>query len=158
MSSAVWANSTASPYCFRLSITSVSLLHNLSLVRTLLLFTAMGIAWSYGLHTNRQNILKGLNDKLRLILNFICVVLVNLSWDHYKDTTSQDWYLFYRYHGYLLDEGLGLDNGEIFFWKVVLSRTYPVEGGSLIPAVAAVEENVSCSFQKLEDESGVSGS
>ena len=79
MSSAVWANSTASPYCFRLSITSVSLLHNLSLVRTLLLFTAMGIAWSYGLHTNMQNILKGLNDKLRLTLTFICVVLVNFE-------------------------------------------------------------------------------
>ena len=56
---------------------------------------------------------------------------------------------------------LGWTMEKYFFYNNishVLSRTYPVEGGSLIPAVAAVEENVSCSFQKLEDESSVSGS
>lgn len=38
----------------------------------------------------------------------------------------------------------------------VLSRPYPVEGDSLVPVPAAVEENVSCSFQKLQDEASVS--
>lgn len=39
----------------------------------------------------------------------------------------------------------------------LLLRIYLVEGDSLVPILAAVEENVTCSLQKLEDENVISG-
>lgn len=45
---------------------------------------------------------------------------------------------------------------KYLYWLSVLFRLYPVEGDSLVLVLGAVEENVSCSFQKLQDETGVS--
>lgn len=47
-------------------------------------------------------------------------------------------------------------SNERYFEILVLFRLYPVESDSLLSVLAAVEENVSCSFQKLQDERGVS--
>lgn len=58
MSRATWANSTASPYILRLSIRSVSLLHNLSRVWRLLLFPAIGSARS----CKTQNTIQSTNN------------------------------------------------------------------------------------------------
>lgn len=40
---------------------------------------------------------------------------------------------------------------------VCLFSPYPVEWDGFVTVLAAVEENVSCSFQDLQDELGVSG-